>query len=96
MCVDRLNLLALSTLATLIVATSEYKPVFDVPSAPALVESSHRSQAALRREQLQGVAVRGKLMCGSEPLAGARIKLVDILKREYSRLNESTALNDCF
>jgi hypothetical protein len=33
-----------------------------------------------REGRLQGVSVKGRLMCGSEPIVGGRVKIVDIDK----------------
>ncbi|KAI6171033.1 Transthyretin-like protein 46 [Aphelenchoides bicaudatus] len=34
-----------------------------------------------RAGRLQGVSIKGRLMCGSEPIVGGRVKIVDIDKR---------------
>jgi hypothetical protein len=36
-----------------------------------------------REGRLQGVSVKGRLMCGSEPIVGGRVKIVDIDKSGF-------------
>lgn len=44
-----------------------------------------------REGRLQGVSVKGRLVCGSEPIVGGRVKIVDIDK---SKLFEKKSFND--
>ncbi|KAI6212541.1 Transthyretin-like family protein [Aphelenchoides besseyi] len=47
----------------------------------SMYEIQAQSQLPKREGRLQGVSVRGRLICGSRPLVGVRVKIVDVDKR---------------
>ncbi|KAI6185882.1 hypothetical protein M3Y98_00072500 [Aphelenchoides besseyi] len=47
----------------------------------SMYEIQAQSQLPKREGRLQGVSVRGRLICGSRPLVGVQVKIVDVDKR---------------